>query len=141
MSILVFNAGSSSLKFALFDDEARESLGTGAIDWAGARGSAKIHLRTASGAELNSESEIPDNRAAVSQALSSLVQSKLLSRPFKGVAAVGHRIVHGGAEFRTSIAIDEGVKAAIARLSELAPLHNPPALETLEAAFSHGAGV
>ena len=52
------------------------------------------------------------------------------------VAVVGHRVVHGGAVFRESVRIDQGVKAAIGRLAELAPLHNPPALEAIEAAES-----
>jgi hypothetical protein len=52
----------------------------------------------------------------------------------EAITAVGHRVVHEGAEFRTSVLIDDKVKAAIARLSDLAPLHNPTALKAIEAA-------
>jgi acetate kinase len=50
------------------------------------------------------------------------------------VAAVGHRVVHGGARFREPVVVDDGVKAALAELSSLAPLHNRPALEAIERA-------
>jgi acetate kinase len=50
------------------------------------------------------------------------------------IRGVGHRVVHGGTLLRESVPIDTGVKDAIRRVSELAPLHNPPALEAIEAA-------
>lgn len=102
MSILVVNAGSSSLKLGLFDP---------------------------SGTELASETaEGPtDRRAAVGQFLHRLGKKS-------SITGVGHRVVHGGAEFHDSTRVTAEVKAAIARLSELAPLHNPPALEGIEAA-------
>jgi acetate kinase len=134
MSILVFNAGSSSLKFALFDDQAAENLGSGSIDWTSDRHAAKLKLRRPDGSELHDELGVPDDRAAVSHALASLVQSKSLSPTFQDVKAVGHRVVHGGTEFQSSIVIDTSVKDAIARLSELAPLHNPCALEAIHGA-------
>jgi acetate kinase len=49
------------------------------------------------------------------------------------ITAVGHRVVHGGEEFRASVLIDQRVKVAIGRLCALAPLHNPPALKAIEA--------
>jgi acetate kinase len=100
-AVLVFNAGSSSLKFALFD--------------AGSEGEA------ASGAF-----ETPDPAAAVTQVLAKL--------PARRLTAVGHRVVHGGPEFSQGVRVGAGVRDAIGRLAEIAPLHNPRALAVLEAA-------
>jgi acetate kinase len=102
MSIVVFNAGSSTLKFALFDAGANTSLASGVI-------------------------ESTDQRKAVAEAI------KQLSEPMgrEPITVAGHRIVHGGSQFQESVRIDERVKAGIAKLAELAPLHNPPALDAL----------
>ena len=61
--------------------------------------------------------------------------------PGHNIAAVGHRVVHGGAVFHSSVRIDAGVKKSLAELSELAPLHNPPALAAMEAAEAALPGV
>jgi acetate kinase len=67
------------------------------------------------------------------------VQGFLLARPGATPAAVGHRIFHGG-EFQRSVRIGPAVRARIAALAELAPLHNPPGLETLAAADNLAGG-
>lgn len=101
MTILVLNAGSSTLKFALFDlDAGRDPIAAGTI-------------------------EAPDFRAAAGQALSAVGG--------RSIEAVGHRVVHGGAAFRESVRIDGRVREALAGLSALAPLHNPPAIEGIAA--------
>jgi acetate kinase len=135
VSILVINAGSSSLKIGLFDNDARETLVSGGLDWAeGGRHRAALVLRTASGGEFRDCVAVADDRAAIQCVLGAL------SGPVCGgaemvssIQSVGHRIVHGGVEFRESVLIRREVKAGIARLSELAPLHNPPALAAIEA--------
>jgi len=101
--ILVLNAGSSSLKYALLDP------GT----TAGQRGSVE---------------RIPDHRSALAQALGELQLDP------GAVRAVGHRVVHGGARFTRPTLVDDAVLAELRRLSVLAPLHNPPALQAIEAA-------
>ncbi|HUJ09017.1 MAG TPA: acetate kinase [Verrucomicrobiae bacterium] len=135
MSILVINAGSTSLKFGLFDAEVRDALMSGSIDWAGGnRRLAKLTIRRCHNQETPSAVDVSDDRAAASCAI------RLLSEEHD-IRTVGHRVVHGGTEFQNATRIDEKVKEAIARLAKLAPLHNPPALESIEAAEAALPGV
>jgi acetate kinase len=136
MSILVFNAGSSSLKFGLFDAEARRSLASGGIDWAdGDRRNAKLVLHAEPDRALRATVSAPDDQTAARLAMDWLAKAHAgRPEPPAAIEAVGHRVVHGGVEFTGSMPIDERVKAGIARLAELAPLHNPPALEAIQAA-------
>lgn len=137
MSILVINSGSSSLKFGLFDAEARQTLATGLIDWRGNPQQAELVLHPSGGEPIRSHESIADHRAAVLHAVNKLTQ---LPGPHgeaaHAVALVGHRVVHGGARFQEPVRIDANVKAEVAKLAELAPLHNPAALEAIEAAES-----
>jgi acetate kinase len=128
MSILVINAGSSSVKFARFDQGGARL--TALIDWTADPGHAVLVIRAANSAEQRSEANVANHRAAVRHALDVLGQS-VHAEP---VTAVGHRVVHGGAVFHAATLIDAGVKQQLAQLAELAPLHNPPALEALAAA-------
>lgn len=135
MSILVINAGSSSLKFGLFDINTFESLAYGLIDWSAEPELAELVIRSGNAEEVRSEVEIPDYSTAVSHILTSLRGMSSISCAAKpDIKAVGHRVVHGGVVFRDSVLIDKGVKDTIEGLAELAPLHNPPALEAIRAA-------
>ncbi len=126
VSIMVINAGSTSLKFGLFDADARESLASGSIDWAdGNRQRARFLLRRGS-CEERSEVAVADDSAAATCAVRALTAEG-------GVTVVGHRVVHGGTEFRNSTLIDNQVEATIAGLAALGPLHNPPALAAIRA--------
>ena len=128
MSILVINAGSTSLKFGLFEAEAQETLVSGAIDWPGGdRRHAKLTIRRRNDPETRSIVDVPDDRAATACAIRALGAEH-------DIKAVGHRVVHGGTEFQGAVRVDERVKATIARLAGLAPLHNPPALEAIKGA-------
>jgi acetate kinase len=131
MSILVINAGSSSLKFGLFDAEAKTTMATGLIDWRVDPRQAELIVQPSGGETLRSRESVSDHGAAVRHAVNRL--SALDGAPIK---VVGHRVVHGGARFHEAVRIDDSVKKEIAKLSELAPLHNPPALEAIEAAES-----
>ncbi len=133
MSILVINAGSSSLKFALFPSEGETELATGLVDWTDPAQGAEFVVRMADGRERRSPFGSADHRSAASLAIRSLfeAESPELGR-LANVEAVGHRVVHGGLVFRESVQIDRSVKDELRRLSELAPLHNPPALEAIE---------
>lgn len=104
MSVLAFNAGSSTIKYSLFAGEAMELAAGGTLEGPPADAVAKI-------------------LAAIS--------GPVASDP---VAAVGHRVVHGGRHFRESVRIDDRVLGLIGSLTKLAPLHNPPALRTIVAA-------
>lgn len=128
MSILVINAGSTSLKFGLFDDGAVRVLGRGSIDWAdGHRESAHLRYTSQAGGHRQERVSVPDNPTAARVAISSLDERH-------AIHAVGHRVVHGGAAFESSKRIDARIKAEMARLATLAPLHNPPALDAIDAA-------
>jgi acetate kinase len=133
--ILVLNSGSSTLKFGCFEADTLDELATGLIDWGDGEGGAIV--RDKNGMELLRESRsVMGYHAAVSEALRILAKAGIVPEGKKGlgISAVGHRVVHGGTRFRASVWVDSEVKKAILELSALAPLHNPPALEVIEAA-------
>lgn len=113
MNILIINAGSSSLKYELFNQKL-ESLADGYIERIGQKGRHKNHL------------------AAVQQALQSLIKDGIIT-DLKEIAAVGHRVVHGGEKYQKPTRITASVEKEIKKLSSLAPLHNPPNLEGIKA--------
>jgi acetate kinase len=129
--IAVLNAGSSSIKFALYDTEtARGALFRGQIEQIGV----SPRLRVAnSGGEQVVEQSWPaagfDHRAAT-QVLLETARDLLQGRP---VVAVGHRVVHGGTKYAAPIRIDPEVMAALAALAPLAPLHQPHNLGPIQA--------
>lgn len=135
MSILVLNAGSSSLKFGLFDGDAHVELASGVVDWTDPARGAEIAVRPAAGPERRTPYGDADHGSAAALAIRALFESDdpALGR-LGDVRAVGHRVVHGGAVFRSSVAIDGSVKVELGRLSALAPLHNPPALRAIASA-------
>ncbi len=131
----MINAGSSSLKFGLFDAEARDALATGLIDWTADPKKAELVIRPRDAAEVRSREDVAHHRAAVVHAVNRLAAMNFGAHAApSAITLVGHRVVHGGLRFRDSVRIDRNVKAGIAELAELAPLHNPPALEAIEAA-------
>lgn len=127
MAILVLNAGSSSLKFATFDDDAKPSGVSGEVDWHGQGKPATLTLRRGDAPEQKSECDVADPGAAATLAIRSVGDPA-------SIGSVGHRVVHGGLKFRESVRIDGSVEAALRDLAELAPLHNPPAIAGIEAA-------
>jgi acetate kinase len=135
MSILAINSGSSSLKFGLFDAGTCEALLAGDIDWAhGDRARARFTLRPRNGRIVTAQVAVADDFTAASSAINAALDSDSLNAEGSvKIAVVGHRIVHGGAKFRDSVLIDGRVKAGIASLNKLAPLHNPPVLKAIEA--------
>ncbi|HEX5369799.1 MAG TPA: acetate kinase, partial [Dehalococcoidia bacterium] len=127
MRVLALNCGSSSLKFDVLDvvqDEAApaQRLATGEIDRIGAGGgTAKLsHGETT----VEREIEAPDQKQAFAMSMSLLDEAGLA----KNIEAVGHRVVHGGSRFVGPTLIDDEVIGGIEAASELAPLHNKPAL-------------
>lgn len=136
-NILVINTGSSSLKFGLFRSDGDENIASGIVDWAGDAGQAELRLQGSSLAELKRSVTVRTHSEAVAVAWQAMTEATrggagLASR----IAAVGHRVVHGGTRFRESVLIDEQVRTAISELAVLAPLHNPPALSAIEAVDS-----
>ena len=133
MGILVLNTGSSSLKFSLLDDQAREVLFGGEVDWHGKDRPAELIVRAPGQPEHRSSSDATDPGAAATLAIKAVADAVGTNHE---IAAIGHRIVHGGDRFRESVRIDSALESEIDHLKELAPLHNPPALRAIEAAKS-----
>lgn len=136
MSVLALNAGSSTLKFALFAGRSADLAADGIVEEPPAEADgrrpprAALRVRRAGSPGERSatlEAGLPD---AVRAALEAIGE-ELAADP---VVAVGHRVVHGGRAFTGSTPIDDRVEREIGRLSELAPLHNPPALAAIGAA-------
>jgi acetate kinase len=129
MSILVLNAGSSTLKFTLFEQPGLGECAGGVISLAAAGQQASVSFQVGGKDQAPPACAIADFHAAVTRMVD-------LLRPvpqMQQVRACGHRVVHGGVRFRQSVPIDAEVKNAIRQLAELAPLHNPPALAGIEA--------
>jgi acetate kinase len=139
VSILLFNAGSSSLKATLMDSADGVVLACGTADWAGST----TRYQYAGSGDGETSIQVPwtGYAAAVHQFIEDLKRNEpRKTRDGSGLAAVGHRVVHGG-PFTTSVCITEDVRTQIAELAALAPLHNPPSLETLAAAEAELPGV
>jgi acetate kinase len=136
--IVVFNAGSSTLKFGLYTDEGgpvMRELCDGTIDWSGDAGHAPLLLHRADGREVRALVDAVDHAAAARAAVDALTTGPDAPLAHLGeVSGVGHRVVHGGETYRASVLVDEDVKKAIAALVDLAPLHNPANLAGITAA-------
>jgi acetate kinase len=130
--ILVCNAGSSSLKFSLFDAENEALLADGCVDWL--RKPAQLVFRGANQPEVREELKLEKHADAVARILDDLQTGSLatLQSP-EDLRAVGHRVVHGGDRYTSAVQINAEVKRTIEELTELAPLHNPASLEGINA--------
>lgn len=132
MRVLCVNCGSATLKFDLFDvpptQGAHSRVATGLIDRIGQ--DSRLAFSLPGGRTVAADASIADHGMAMKAALSQLNEQGLLH----GIDAAGHRIVHGGPRFRAATLIDEGVLENIEAVSELAPLHNRPALRAITAA-------
>ena len=130
--ILVCNAGSSSLKFSLFDAEDEMLLADGGVDWL--RKPARLVFRGANQPEIREELKLAKHADAVARILDDLQAgaSAALQSP-EDLRAVGHRVVHGGGRYTSAVRIDAEVKRTIEELTELAPLHNPASLDGINA--------
>jgi len=160
VSILVVNAGSSSVKFGLFDFATLNPLARALLDWAGSSHHATLTITPSAGAaegtpgaERSNASdarnpgtssgstlathrcdlEAPDYRSAVTKALGMLSGSECGLDGARPIRVVGHRLIHGGEEIREPVRIDAAMKKAILRFAHLAPLHIPAGLEAIEA--------
>lgn len=134
-ALLVLNAGSSSLKFGLFTDTPEpEPLAAGQIERIGA--APRLVLRGADGTDLTREDLAPDTAADHGGALTAALAAT--GQHFAGlrIAAVGHRIVHGGQEFANPVGLTPDILSALERLEPLAPLHQPHNLAGVRAAVA-----
>jgi acetate kinase len=126
MNILVLNSGSSSVKFQLFDMDAGERLlAKGIADKIGLEDSFLRHVGS-DGTENCRQMALADHRSALRAVFEALHSHDENGRAADHINGVGHRVVHGGERFGESVLIDDEVMDDLRRLTDLAPLHNPP---------------
>ncbi|MBD3860279.1 acetate kinase [Bacillus sp. 28A-2] len=120
--IIAINAGSSSLKFQLFDMPEETVLTKGLVERIGMDNS--IFTISVDGEKKTEITDIPDHAVAVKMLLEKLTEFNII-KDFNEIDGVGHRVVHGGEKFSDSVLLTDEVINEIDQLSELAPLHNP----------------
>jgi acetate kinase len=128
-AVLVLNSGSSSVKFALLSPASGERLMSGLGERLGTP-AASARIQWSGAAAISGQLAGGSHQAVVS-----LLLDQLAAAGYTGgqLAGAGHRVVHGGQRFSTSVLVDEDVLAALRSISYLAPLHNPANLAGLEA--------
>ena len=125
MKILVINCGSSSLKYQLIDSETENVLAKGLCERIGIDGSC-ITYQKAGSDKIKTETPMPDHTKAVELVINALTAPGTgVIADLGEIGAVGHRVVHGGEKFASSVVIDDEVLAAVEACNDLAPLHNP----------------
>ncbi|MDP5273854.1 acetate/propionate family kinase [Chengkuizengella axinellae] len=136
MKILVINAGSSSLKYQLYNMENESVLAKGRVERIGFESSILAHEPEGK-EEVTEVSEILDHTTAIKKVVQMLIHKEhgILSS-IDEIEAVGHRVVHGGESFSNSVIVTEEVKQEIKKLFDLAPLHNPAHIMGIQAVES-----
>ena len=133
MKVLVINAGSSSLKYQLMDPATREVLAKGLCERIGIDGRL-THKVPAKDAKYEFEIPMPTHAEAIQAVLDALLSKEHgVIASASEIDAVGHRVVHGGEKFASSVLIDDAVMAAIEECIPLAPLHNPANITGIKA--------
>ena len=130
MKLLSVNAGSSTLKFRLYEMPEEKLLMKGQYERIGLEGSC-FNLKV-NGEKISSLVELKDHKDAVKLLLEHLLEYKVVSS-LDEIEAVGHRVVHGGNKYSKSTAINDRVLLEVEAISPLAPLHNPAALKGIRA--------
>lgn len=120
--VIAINAGSSSLKFQLFNMPSEEVLTKGVVERIGFEDA--IFNITLNGEKIKEVTSIPDHAVAVKMLLDKLIELGII-QSFDEIEGIGHRVVHGGEKFSDSVLITDETLKEIEDLSDLAPLHNP----------------
>ncbi|AEF17401.1 MULTISPECIES: acetate/propionate family kinase [Thermoanaerobacterium] len=132
MKILVINCGSSSLKYQLIESTDGNVLAKGLAERIGINDSLLTH--NANGEKIKIKKDMKDHKDAIKLVLDALVNSDYgVIKDMSEIDAVGHRVVHGGESFTSSVLINDEVLKAITDCIELAPLHNPANIEGIKA--------
>jgi acetate kinase len=141
MKVLVINAGSSSLKFQLFAMENEEVLAKGQFERLGSDAPNLIYKRP-DGFKFEAVIPVKDHAEAVSRICEKLTDPEIgVIKSLGEIAAVGHRVLHGGEKITAPMLITEEVKDVIRECFPLGPLHNPPNLAGIEACEKSMPGV
>jgi len=120
--IIAINAGSSSLKFQLFEMPSETVLTKGLVERIGLDNA--VFTISVNGEKQTDITEIPDHAVAVKILVEKLLSQNII-QSYDEITGVGHRVVHGGEKFADSVLITDETLAEIEALSDLAPLHNP----------------
>ncbi len=132
MKILVVNAGSSSLKYQLFDMDTESVIVKGGVERIGIRGSVLKH-KTKDGEKVI-EQDMPNHKVAMQLVLDALVHPEYgVIKSMSEIDAVGHRVLHSGGDFDRSVLLDDEVLAICKKNAELGPLHMPANILGIEA--------
>lgn len=124
MNVLVINCGSSSLKFQLINSESEKVLAKGLCERIGIDG--RLTYQPEGGDKAVSDKAMPTHTEAIQFVIDALTDAETgVVKSLSEIGAVGHRVVHGGEKFASSVVITDEVKAAIEECNDLAPLHNP----------------
>lgn len=133
MKILVLNCGSSSVKYKLFNMDTNEVLAQGGVEKLGLPGSF-LKFTQPDGKKVILEKDMPEHNAAIEFILSVLTDEQYgCIKSYNEIDAVGHRVVHGGEAFSSSVEITSEVIGKMVECIDLAPLHNPPNLKGIRA--------
>lgn len=125
MKILVVNCGSSSLKYQLINMQDEKILAKGLVERIGIEGSILTHRVNDN--KYTIEQPMKDHKVAIKLVLDALINKEHgVICEMSEISAVGHRVVHGGEKYASSVLIDENVMKALEECVKLAPLHNPP---------------
>ena len=132
MNVLVINCGSSSLKYQLINSDTEEVLAKGLCERIGIDGRL-VYQKAGCDKEIT-EASMPTHKEAIQMVLDALTNDKTGAiASLKEVNAIGHRVVHGGEKFASSVVITDEVIQAVEECNDLAPLHNPANLMGIEA--------
>lgn len=124
MNVLVINCGSSSLKFQLINSESEAVLAKGLCERIGIDG--RLTYQPAGGEKEVNDLAMPTHTEAIQFVIDALTNDKTgVVKSLDEIGAVGHRLVHGGEKFASSVVITDEVKKAVEECNDLAPLHNP----------------
>ena len=124
MNVLVINCGSSSLKFQLINAKSEEVLAKGICERIGIDG--RLTYQPEGGEKEKSEKAMPTHTEAIQFVIEALTNPETgVVNSLDEIGAVGHRMVHGGEKFASSVVITDEVKKAVEECNDLAPLHNP----------------
>lgn len=141
MKLLVINAGSSSLKYQVFDMTDESVLAKGRVERIGMDTAIIVHEPTDK-EEVREVAEVLNHNEAIRRVVELLVHPEHgVLKDIKEIEAVGHRVVHGGEVFTSSAIVTDEVKHEIKRIYDLAPLHNPAAMMGITAAEANLPGV